>query len=87
MHCFSFLRWIKVCTSRFTQVLFSLKGQKKWQLVVLDRWSSDTGTILWELALADSTFIVLDKWSSYRGSCLSRLTVYDLNKRYTKTFK
>ena len=46
--------------------------QKKWLLVVLDRWSSNTVTIVWEFAWADSALVVLDKWSSYRGGRLNR---------------
>ena len=39
---------------------------------MLDRWSSYTGMIVQELALAESTLVVLDKWFYYRGSRLSR---------------
>ena len=49
---------------------FSFWGQKKWLLVALDRWSSYTVTIVWELAWVDSAS--LDEWSSYRGGRLSR---------------
>ena len=40
---------------------FSLEGQKKWLLVALDRWSSYTVTIVWELAWADSVLVILGK--------------------------
>ena len=46
---------------------FFIWGTKKWFLVALDRWSSYTVTLVWELALADSALVVSDEWSSYRG--------------------
>ena len=70
--CFLFLRWVKFCIGCFIQVFFSFGRQKKWSLVVLDRWSSYTVTIVWEFAWADSLLVVLDEWSSYRGGCLNR---------------
>ena len=51
---------------------FSFGGRKKWSLVVLDRWSSYTVTIVWELAWADSPLVVLEEWSSYGGGRISR---------------
>ena len=38
---------------------FSFGRQKKWLLVVIDRWSSYTITIVWEFAWADSAVVVL----------------------------
>ena len=46
--------------------------QKKWSLVILDRWSFCKVMLIWELAWADSGLVVLDEWLSYRGGCLSR---------------
>ena len=48
MHRFSFFCWVKVCSGCFRQVLFAFEGPKKWLLVVLDKWSSYTGTIAWK---------------------------------------
>ena len=39
---------------------------------MLDRWSSYTVTIVWELAWMDPALVILDEWLSYRGGCLSR---------------
>ena len=41
-------------------------------LVALDKWSSYTITIVWEMAWADSALVILVKWSSYRGGGVSR---------------
>ena len=38
---------------------FSFWGQKRWSLLALDRWSSYTVMIVWELAWADSALVVL----------------------------
>ena len=46
---------------------------RKWLLVELDRWSSYTITIMWELAWTDSALVFLDKWLSYRGGYITRL--------------
>ena len=73
---FLFLRWIKFCSGCFRRGFFSFGGQKKWSLVALDRWSSYTVTIVWELAWADSALVVLDKWLSCRGG---RLSKFDCN--------
>ena len=71
MHCFPFLRWIKLCMVVLDTFFFSFGRQKKkWLLVTLDR--SYTVTIVWELAWADSALVVLDEWSSYRGGCVNR---------------
>ena len=51
---------------------FHLGDKKKWSLVVLDRWSSYTVTIIWEFARADPVLVVLDEWSPYRGGRLNR---------------
>ena len=51
---------------------FSFGEQKKWPLVALDRWSSYTVTIAWELAWMDSVLVVLVKCSSYRGGRISK---------------
>ena len=51
---------------------FLFGTQRKWSLVMLDRWSSYAVTIVWEFAWADSALVVSDKWPSYRGSCLNR---------------
>ena len=51
---------------------FSIGEQKKWPLVALDRWSSYTVTIAWELAWMDSVLVVLVKCSSYRGGRISK---------------
>ena len=56
----------------FRQVFFSFGGQKKWLLVLLDRGSSYTVTIVWELAWADSALVILDEWLSYRDGQASR---------------
>ena len=71
MHSYPLLHWIKFCSSCFRQA-FSFWGQKKWSLVVLDRQSSYTVPIVWELAWADSALVILDEWSSYRHGQLSR---------------
>ena len=71
MHSFPFFRWIKFCSGCFKQVFFLL-GDKKWLLVALDRWSSYTVMIVWELAWADSALVVLGEWSTYRGGHMSR---------------
>ena len=47
-------------------------------LVALDRWSSYTVAIVWELAWADSEVVVLDEWLSYTGGRISRF-VYSHN--------
>ena len=70
--CFPFLPCIKFCRGCFRQVFFHFGRQKKWLLVMLDRWSSYTVTIIWEFAWADSALVILDEWSSYRGGHLSR---------------
>ena len=62
----------KVFSGCFKEFFFHLGDKKKWSLVKLDRWSSYTVTIVWQLALADSALVVLDKWSSYRGGRLNR---------------
>ena len=67
-----FLCCIKFFSGCFRQGFFSFGRQKKWSLVALNRWSSNTVTIVWEFAGADSALVVLDKWSSYRGGCLNR---------------
>ena len=50
----------------------SLRDKKKESLVMLDRWSSYTGRIVWEFAWVDSALIILDKWSFYRDGHLNR---------------
>ena len=72
MRCFLFLHWIKFCSGCFRWIFFSFRGQKKWLLVALDRWSSYTVTIVWELAWVDSAMVILDKWLTYRGGRISR---------------
>ena len=52
--------------------LFHLGDKKKWLLVALDKRSSYTVTLVWELGRADSALVVLDEWLPYRGGCLSR---------------
>ena len=42
---FPFPRWVKYCGC-FRQVFFHFRRQNKWSLVVLDRWSSDTVTVV-----------------------------------------
>ena len=71
MHCFPFLCCIKFCCGCLKS-FFSFTGQKKWSLVALDRWSSNTVTIVSKLAWVDSELVVLEKWFSYRGGRLSR---------------
>ena len=61
---FPFLCWIKFFSGCFREAFFHLGDKKKWSLVALDRWSSYTATIVWELAWADSVLVVLDKWPS-----------------------
>ena len=88
MHCSHFLCWIKFCTGSFRQGFFSFGGQKKWSLVALDRWSSYTVTIVWELAWAVSALVVLDEGLSYRGIPLDLFftcgTLISIQKRYKK---
>ena len=72
MHCYPFLCWIKFCNGCFRQGFFPFGEQKEWSLVVLNRWSSYTVTIVWEFDWADSALVILDKWSSYGGGRLSR---------------
>ena len=55
-------------------ILFSFWGQKKWSLVVLDRWLP----YIWKLASVDTTFVILDKWLTYRGGCLSKFDCSNL---------
>ena len=43
-----------------------------WSLVTLDKWSSYTVIIVWELAWVDSALVTLDVWLSYRGGRLNR---------------
>ena len=78
----------------FKTGFFSFARQKKWLLVVLDRWLSYTVTIVWIFAWTDSALVVLEEWSSYRGTDsalvlleewssyreghLNRLTVYEM---------
>ena len=47
-------------------------------MVVLDRWSSYTVTIVWELTWADSALVILDEWLSYRGGHISRFDPYNV---------
>ena len=42
-----------------------------WLLVVLNRWSSYTVMIVWEVIWVDSALVALDKWLSYRGGHLN----------------
>ena len=67
-HFFAESNFVAVVLDSF----FSFGRQKKWSLVVLDRWSSYTVTIVWELAWADSALVAIDECSSYRGGRLSR---------------
>ena len=85
MHCFPFLRWIKLCSACFRQVFFHLEDKRKWSLVRLDRWLCYRVTIVWELAWVDSVLVALDKWSSYRGGHISRFDC-TLNSYLSKWF-
>ena len=60
---------------------YSLGEGLQWSLVALDRWSSYTVTIAWEMAWEDSALVVLNQWSLYRGG---RFTKFDC--KYTNTF-
>ena len=40
-------------------------------MIALDRWLSNTVTIVWEFAWTDSALIVFDEWLSYRGGYLN----------------
>ena len=76
--CFLFLRWVKFCSGCLRQVFFYLGDKKKLSLVALERWSSYTVMIVWELAQADPVLVVLDEWLSYRGRLTSgRLSKFD----------
>ena len=72
MHSSPFFYWIKFCSGCFRQFFFFFGGQKKWSLVMLDRRSSYTVTIVWELVWADSALVVLGKQLSYKGGLISR---------------
>ena len=82
MNCYPFLRWIKFCGGCSRQVFFHLGDKKRWSLVALDKWSSYTVTVVWELAWADSALVVLDEWSSYGGGRLSRFDCRYTQKGY-----
>ena len=41
-------------------------------MIALDRWSSCTVRIIWELVWVVSELVVLNEWSSYRGGRFSR---------------
>ena len=82
MNCYPFLRWIKFCSGCSRQVFFNLGDKKRWSLVALDKWSSYTVTVVWELAWADSALVVLDEWSSYGGGRLSRFDCRYIQKGY-----
>ena len=71
IHCFPFLCWLKFRCDCSRQVFFHL-GDKKWLMVTLDRCSSYTVTLVWELAWANSALVILEEWLSYRGGCLRR---------------
>ena len=45
---------------------------------MLDRWSSDTVTIVWEFGWADSVLVILGEFLSCRGGCLNR---FDCNMK------
>ena len=62
----------KVNTQVVLHRFFSFVEQKKWSLVMLDRWLSYTVMIVWELAWVDSALVVLDEWSSYWSGRISR---------------
>ena len=51
---------------------FHLGDKKSGRWLRLDRLSSYTVTIVWELAWADSALVVLGEWLSYRGGRISR---------------
>ena len=68
--CFAFLRWIRFLVVVLDR-LFFIWETKKWQPIMLDRWSCYTVTIVQGFAWVDSVLVILDKWSSYRGACLS----------------
>ena len=70
--CFPFICQAKFCSGCFRQVFFSLVRPKKQSLIALDRWSSYTVMIVWELAWVDSALVILDQWSFYRGGRLNR---------------
>ena len=53
---------------------------KRFVVVVLDRWSSCTGTTAWDLAQTGLKLAILDDWSPYRAGRLSRFDC--LRKRY-----
>ena len=56
-----FLHRVKFFHGSFRQVFFSFARQKKWSLVVLDRWLSDTVTIVLEFTWADSALAILEQ--------------------------
>ena len=70
--CFPFLRRVNFCSGCFRQVFLLSGRQKKWSVVLLDKWLPYTVTIVWEFVWADSALVVLDKWLPYGGGCLNR---------------
>ena len=69
--CFVSLHWIKFLVVVLDRHVF-IWEKKKWLLVMLDRWSSYTVTIVREIAWADSVLVTKEKWLSYRGDHLNR---------------
>ena len=69
--CFVSLHWIKFLVVVLDRHVF-IWEKKKWLLVMLDRWSSYTVTIVREIAWADSVLVTKEKWLSYRGDRLNR---------------
>ena len=58
--CFSFLRWVKLCSGCFRQVFFIWETIKVAIGCFRQRWSAYAVTIVWEFTWAGSALIVLD---------------------------
>ena len=65
---FSGQSFLVVVLDRF----FSVRRQKNWWLVALNRWSSYTVMIVWGFTGADLALVVLAERLSYRGGRLNR---------------
>ena len=59
--CFPFSSQGKVFSWFFQTGFFPLRDKKKWFLVALDRWLSDTVTIVLEFTWADSALAILEQ--------------------------